>query len=83
MERVSKIPDEGYCSWAEFATKIMEKSNLKCEITPILTTEYKTKATRPKNSRLDKSSLDENDFNRLPRWEDALDRFLKEMNLNE
>lgn len=75
--------NEGYCSWAEFATKIMEKSNSKCEIIPIPTSEYKTKATRPKNSRLDKTSLDENNFNRLPHWEDALDRFLNEVNINE
>lgn len=75
--------NEGYCSWAEFATKIMEKSNLECEINPISSSEYKTKATRPKNSKLDKNVLTANNFNLLPHWEDALDRFLNEVNFNE
>lgn len=72
--------NEGECSWAEFASKIMEKANLNCEINPIPTSEYKTKAVRPKNSRLDKTILEENNFNRLPSWENALDRFLDEIN---
>lgn len=75
--------NDGYCSWAEFAAKIMEKANLNCEINPILTSEYKTKAVRPNNSRLDKTALSENNFKLLPHWEDALNRFLKEVDLNE
>lgn len=71
--------NEGYCSWAEFAQAIMQKANLNCKINPIKTSEYKTKACRPLNSRLDKSKLDTN-FNRLPQWENALDRFLQEIN---
>lgn len=69
--------NEGFCSWAEFATEIMRKANLNCVINPIPTTEYKTKAVRPLNSRLSKNSLIDNGFKLLPRWEDALDRFLR------
>ena len=50
--------NEGFCSWAEFATEIMKKANLKCVINPIPTSEYPTKAVRPFNSRLSKKSLD-------------------------
>jgi len=71
--------NEGYCSWAEFANKIMKKANLKCEIKPIPTSEYPAKAERPFNSRLSKKSLVDNGFNLLPSWEDALDRYLIEL----
>lgn len=71
--------NEGFCSWAEFAAKIMEKANLSCVINPIPTSEYPTKAVRPFNSRLSKKSLVDGGFKLLPSWEDALERFLIEV----
>lgn len=71
--------NEGTCSWAEFAAEIMKKANLKCVINPIPTSEYRTKAVRPLNSRLCKSSILENGFQLLPSWRDALDRYLLEL----
>ncbi len=68
--------NEGYCSWAEFASKIMEISGSSTKIIPISSDDYKTAAVRPKNSRLSKESLDRNGFSRLPDWEDALKRYL-------
>lgn len=68
--------NEGVCSWAEFADKIMELSKSETKIIPIPSSEYKSAAVRPANSRLSKSSLDKNGFSRLPHWEDALQRFL-------
>jgi dTDP-4-dehydrorhamnose reductase len=68
--------NEGFCSWADFATEIMNLSNSACKINPIPTEQYPTKATRPKNSRLSKESLDRSGFTRLPEWQDALRRFL-------
>ena len=68
--------NEGYCSWAEFAAEIMRQSGSTCEINPIPSELYPTKAVRPKNSRLSKSSLDKAGFNRLPQWQDALKRFI-------
>lgn len=68
--------NEGVCSWAEFADKIMELSKSQAKIIPIPSSEYKSAAVRPANSRLSKSSLDKNGFSRLPHWEDALQRFL-------
>ena len=38
-----------------------------------------SKAARPFNSRLDKSKLAENGFTPLPTWQDALGRYLKEI----
>jgi len=68
--------NEGFCSWSEFATEIMKQSGSSCRINPISTEQYPTKATRPKNSRLSKVSLDEAGFERLPTWQDALKRYL-------
>lgn len=68
--------NEGYCTWAEFAAKIMELSGAATKIIPVTSAEYKTAATRPQNSRLSKKSLDENGFDRLPHWENALKRYL-------
>jgi len=68
--------NEGFCSWAEFAAEIMKQSGKDCKINPISTDEYPTKATRPKNSRLSKASLDKAGFNRLRDWKDALVSYL-------
>ena len=68
--------NEGFCSWAEFATEIMKKANLGCKINPIPTSEYPTKAVRPFNSRLSKKSIVDSGFELLPTWQDALYRYL-------
>ena len=68
--------NEGICSWAEFAEEIIRLSGRNTVIKPIPTSEYKTDAARPLNSRLSKKSLDENGFRRLPHWKDALERFM-------
>lgn len=72
--------NENYCSWAEFASTIMEYSGKDTKIIPIKSSEYKSVATRPANSRLSKKSLDKNGFERLPTWQDALKRYLKNIN---
>lgn len=71
--------NEGFCSWAEFATEIMKLSGKNTVIKPITTSEYPTKAKRPMNSRLSKKNLDSNGFKRLPTWQDALTRYLDEI----
>lgn len=71
--------NEGFCSWYDFAVKIKELANLNCKINPIKSSEYKTLAKRPLNSRLSKESLDKSGFNRLPTWENALERYLEEL----
>jgi dTDP-4-dehydrorhamnose reductase len=71
--------NEGITNWAEFAATIMKEANLPCRIRPIPSSDYPTKAVRPLNSRMDKSSLDKAGFRRLPEWKDALRRYLKEI----
>ena len=67
--------NEDYCSWADFATEIMKLSGAQCRVIPIPSSEYRTAAVRQLNSRLSKASLDENGFDRLPPWRDALARY--------
>lgn len=71
--------NENFCSWAEFAAEIMKLGGKKTVINPVPSSEYPTKAERPHNSRLSKKCLDEAGIKRLPTWQDALKRFLKEM----
>ena len=73
------ITNEGVCSWAEFAAEIMKQSGKQMQIHSIPTSEYPTRASRPLNSRMSKDKLEENGFTRLPHWQDALARYLKEI----
>ncbi|WP_243120696.1 dTDP-4-dehydrorhamnose reductase [Pelotomaculum sp. FP] len=72
--------NEGYCSWYDFALKIFQLARINIGVNPISTSEYPTRARRPLNSKLSKDMLDKNGFNRLPHWEDALKRYLEELN---
>ena len=71
--------NEGFCSWYEFADTIMRRAGLPARVVPVPSSEYPTRAKRPLNSRMSKEKLTENGFSRLPSWQDALDRFLKEL----
>ena len=71
--------NEGICSWAEFAAEIFRLSGSQTTVNPIPSSEYPAKAARPCNSRLSKKSLDLAGFSRLPSWQDALARYLREI----
>ena len=73
--------NEGYCSWSEFATEIMKQSGRKTKIVPIDSASYPAKAKRPSNSRLDTDNLIDAGFRKLPKWEEGLHRFLKEIDV--
>ena len=64
----------GECSWAELAAEIFKISGYDCKVMPIMTSEYPSKAIRPKNSKLNKESI--RDFGMLPTWQNALSIFL-------
>ena len=70
----------GYISWYDFACEIFRQAGYSTEVVPVTTAEYGlSKAARPFNSRLDKSKLVEAGFMPLPTWQDALSRYLKEI----
>lgn len=70
----------GFISWYDFACEIFKQTGYTTNVVPVTTAEYGlSKAARPFNSRLDKSKLTENGFKPLPAWQDALSRYLKEI----
>ena len=70
----------GYISWYDFTCEIFRQAGYSTKVTPVTTEEYGlSKAARPFNSRLDKSKLVKNGFDPLPTWQDALTRYLKEI----
>ena len=70
----------GYISWYDFACEIFRQAGYGTKVVPVTTEEYGlSKAARPFNSRLDKSKLVEAGFTPLPTWQDALSRYLKEI----
>lgn len=81
----------GYISWYEFACEIFRQAaalghscydTKHLTVKPVSTAEYGlSKAIRPFNSRLDKQKLTEKGFNPLPTWQDALARYLSEIEI--
>ncbi|MDO4272826.1 MAG: dTDP-4-dehydrorhamnose reductase [Eubacteriales bacterium] len=71
--------NEGLCSWYEFAQEIFRQAGKDVKVVPVSSEEYPAKAKRPHNSRMNKDKLDEMGFTRLPSWQDALSRYLKEI----
>lgn len=79
----------GYISWYDFTREIFrqaaqlghsEYGRENLAVIPVTTEEYGiSKAKRPFNSRLDKSKLAANGFELLPTWQDALHRYLQEI----
>lgn len=79
----------GYISWYDFTVEIFrqavelgheEYSTDRVSVKPVTTAEYGvSKAARPFNSRLDKSKLVEAGFTPLPTWQDAVGRYLQEI----
>lgn len=71
--------NENYCSWYEFAQEIFKISDIKIKLNPVETKNFPSKAKRALNSRLSKKKLPESNFSKLPTWQNALARFLKEI----
>ena len=75
--------NEGICSWYEFAKEIFRAAGMDdVTVTPVATGEFPAKAKRPKNSRMSKEKLIKNGFNKLPTWQDAVRRYLKELEVS-
>ena len=80
--------NEGICSWYDFACEIfkqaaamgrIEYDDEHLAVEPVTADHYPSKAKRPSNSRMSKEKLTENGFRRLPTWQDAVRRYLQEI----
>ena len=74
---VYHFTNEGICSWYDFATEIMDQSHLPCQVNPIPSSTYPTKAQRPFYSVLDKSKT-KTTFNiKIQHWKKGLAKCLE------
>ena len=71
--------NEGICSWYEFACEIFRQAERTVQVEAVPSDAFPVKAKRPHNSRMEKGKLTREGFFRLPRWEDALSRYLREL----
>ena len=74
--------NEGYTTWYDFTKAIFEYTGIICKVNPVTTEEYIemmkiTQAKRPFNSQLSKEKIKSQGIV-VPKWEDALKRYLKE-----
>lgn len=75
--------NEGLCTWYEFATEIFRQAGKEITVHPVTSEQFPSKAKRPHNSRMSKDKLEANGFDRLPTWQDALNRYLKTIGVIE
>lgn len=68
--------NEGLCSWYDFAVEIFKQAGMNVKVNPVDSSSFPVKAKRPNNSRMSKDKLEENGFERLPSWKDAVRRYL-------
>lgn len=71
--------NEGLCSWYDFACEIFKQAGMNVSVEPVGSDQFPVKAKRPMNSRMNKDKLTENGFVPLPSWQDALARYLTEI----
>ncbi len=80
--------NEGICSWYDFACEIFkqavemghdEYNSDHLSVVPVTTDKFPTKAKRPLNSRMSLEKLTANGFKKLPTWQNALRRYLQEI----
>lgn len=76
--------NEGFCSWADFTEEIYRNAGVDAKVNKVSTEEYakiagKPLAKRPKYSKLSKDSIEQNGFERLPSWQDAVKRYIAEL----
>jgi dTDP-4-dehydrorhamnose reductase len=65
------------CSWYDFACKIVQYAGIDCDIEPVSSEKYVTKAMRPSYSCLDNMMLRNTSGDTMRNWEEALYDFIK------
>lgn len=75
-ETLYLFANSGYTNWALFAKEIFAITGLNTEVNEIPSSEYPTKAKRPKNSRFDLNRFIKTTGFIPRRWEDALRDYL-------
>jgi dTDP-4-dehydrorhamnose reductase len=76
------ISSDGLISWYEFAAEIMKTAGLPCEVKPIPTSQYPTRARRPAFSKLDTSLTASITGIPMGDWKMQLNELIKSLNTN-
>ena len=72
--------NEGETTWFAFTKKILQLAGIKtCQVNPITTDQYPTKATRPMYSVLNKTKIKQTFNISVPAWENSLQVCLKKL----
>lgn len=80
VQEIFHFTNEGITTWDLFAKAIFEIAGKPCQVNPITTDQYPTKATRPAYSVLDKSKIKETLGIEIPLWKDSLRKCIEELN---
>ncbi|HOO84925.1 MAG TPA: dTDP-4-dehydrorhamnose reductase [Prolixibacteraceae bacterium] len=72
--------NQGSCSWAEYAKEIFELAGVKCEVKPVSSDKYPTKAKRPKYSVLNTTKIRSSFGIGIPNWRDSLKECISYLN---
>lgn len=73
--------NEGVTNWYKFTKEIHRLKGIECQVNPITTAEYPTKATRPQYSVLDKTKIKQTFNINIPQWETSLAECIKELEI--
>ena len=69
------VVNNGSASWFDFASEIIRRARVEASVTPCSSSEYPTRAARPRYSALDNAKVSAA-FGPLQPWQQALDRYL-------
>ncbi|PGZ80224.1 dTDP-4-dehydrorhamnose reductase [Priestia megaterium] len=70
----------GTCSWYELATEVFKQAGKSVNVNPLTTKEFPRPAKRPANSVLSQDKLEEQGFEKLQHWKDAVKDFINKLN---
>jgi len=75
--------NEGSISWFDFAKGIFDISNTQVKVSPIPTSAYPTRASRPKFSVMDKTKIKATFGIEIPYWRDSLVKCIEQLSLTD
>ncbi len=82
IKEVFNFSNDGIIPWCNFAEAVFHIGGKNCEVRPISTEEYGSKAKRPLFSALDKTKIKDFTGMKIPFWRDSLIKCIEEINNN-
>lgn len=82
VKEIFNYSNEGTIPWSNFAEAILYIGNKNCEVRPISTKEYGSKANRPAFSALDKTKIRTFTGIKIPFWRESLIKCIEEIKNN-